>query len=106
HRSPAYRVLEGFFLSNTRRHTGCYRDWSSDVCSSDLSARPVDDAHAEQHGQHRGVDVLIGTADLGEPDEVQRGQYAGQVHEPVRSEERRVGTAYTWGLSMQRGTAS
>src|SRR5207245_3766244 len=24
-----------------RRHTRCYRDWSSDVCSSDLSARRV-----------------------------------------------------------------
>src|SRR3989337_726353 len=25
------------FLSSRRRHTRCYRDWSSDVCSSDLS---------------------------------------------------------------------
>src|SRR5207245_5530653 len=25
-----------FFLSSRRRHTRCYRDWSSDVCSSDL----------------------------------------------------------------------
>src|SRR5207245_3666155 len=24
------------FVSSTRRHTRCYRDWSSDVCSSDL----------------------------------------------------------------------
>src|SRR5271169_6094034 len=27
-----------FFFSSRRRHTRCYRDWSSDVCSSDLSA--------------------------------------------------------------------
>src|SRR5207245_6946989 len=26
----------GFFFSSRRRHTSCYRDWSSDVCSSDL----------------------------------------------------------------------
>src|SRR2546429_6011545 len=26
-----------FFLSSRRRHTRCSRDWSSDVCSSDLS---------------------------------------------------------------------
>src|SRR5437868_12973589 len=26
-----------FFLSNRRRHTSSKRDWSSDVCSSDLS---------------------------------------------------------------------
>src|SRR5687768_17897395 len=31
-----------FFFSSRRRHTRCSRDWSSDVCSSDLrtSARP------------------------------------------------------------------
>src|SRR6266852_1641225 len=26
----------GFFFSSRSRHTSCYRDWSSDVCSSDL----------------------------------------------------------------------
>src|SRR5207245_8117851 len=32
-----------FFFSSRRRHTRCYRDWSSDVCSSDLldQAKPV-----------------------------------------------------------------
>src|SRR6266550_154264 len=30
-----------FFFSSRRRHTRCSRDWSSDVCSSDLpAARP------------------------------------------------------------------
>src|SRR2546429_6204516 len=28
----------GFFFSSRRRHTRCSRDWSSDVCSSDLLA--------------------------------------------------------------------
>src|SRR6266550_7700701 len=27
-----------FFFSSRRRHTRCSRDWSSDVCSSDLNA--------------------------------------------------------------------
>src|SRR2546422_6552369 len=27
-----------FFFSSRRRHTRCSRDWSSDVCSSDLAA--------------------------------------------------------------------
>src|SRR2546429_7350381 len=27
-----------FFFSSRRRHTRCSRDWSSDVCSSDLQA--------------------------------------------------------------------
>src|SRR5690606_41098065 len=29
-----------FFFSSRRRHTRFSRDWSSDVCSSDLSPRP------------------------------------------------------------------
>src|SRR5205809_2602278 len=29
-----------FFFSSRRRHTRCSRDWSSDVCSSDLRAPP------------------------------------------------------------------
>src|SRR5687768_17635368 len=28
-----------FFFSSRRRHTRCSRDWSSDVCSSDLAWR-------------------------------------------------------------------
>src|SRR2546422_11675422 len=28
-----------FFFSSRRRHTRCSRDWSSDVCSSDLGRR-------------------------------------------------------------------
>src|SRR2546429_6418716 len=30
----------GFFFSSRRRHTRCSRDWSSDVCSSDLVRLP------------------------------------------------------------------
>src|SRR6266542_2857418 len=30
-----------FFFSSRRRHTSCYRDWSSDVCSSDLFSTAV-----------------------------------------------------------------
>src|SRR2546429_1039833 len=31
--------MEFFFFSSRRRHTRCSRDWSSDVCSSDLTNR-------------------------------------------------------------------
>src|SRR5215813_10453503 len=31
------RVFFFFFFSSRRRHTRCGRDWSSDVCSSDLA---------------------------------------------------------------------
>src|SRR5256884_943604 len=30
-----------FFFSSRRRHTRCSRDWSSDVCSSDLGFAPL-----------------------------------------------------------------
>src|SRR5207245_3435888 len=31
-----------FFFSGRRRQTRCYRDWSSDVCSSDLKGVTAD----------------------------------------------------------------
>src|SRR2546429_4465447 len=33
------RTWDFFFFSSRRRHTRCSRDWSSDVCSSDLNLR-------------------------------------------------------------------
>src|SRR5699024_11316494 len=33
------------FFSSRRRHTRSKRDWSSDVCSSDLAAQSVDRRH-------------------------------------------------------------
>src|SRR2546421_6669708 len=35
-----------FFFSSRRRHTRSDRDWSSDVCSSDLTADLIDDTNA------------------------------------------------------------
>src|SRR5207245_7965511 len=73
-----------FFFSSRRRHTRCYRDWSSDVCSSDLtliSATVNDIEHIESQSLD-GVAVIKvffqPTADV-----------ATGIAE--RSEERRVG---------------
>src|SRR5215813_10773404 len=49
-----------FFFSSRRRHTRCGRDWSSDVCSSDLR----EPAKAEVL-ERRGVRAIVG--DLGNP---------------------------------------
>src|SRR3989449_10209759 len=37
-----------FFFSSRRRHTRCSRDWSSDVCSSDLMV-PIEDVSKMVH---------------------------------------------------------
>src|SRR3989440_2272916 len=37
-----------FFFSSRRRHTRSDRDWSSDVCSSDLLHRPAAERRGEQ----------------------------------------------------------
>src|SRR5207248_4011378 len=36
-------LVVSFFLSGRGRHTRSYGDWSSDVCSSDLAHRRVED---------------------------------------------------------------
>src|SRR6266550_8418259 len=51
-----------FFFSSRRRHTRCSRDWSSDVCSSDLACF-VRSPHA--HALVRRVDTAAALATLG-----------------------------------------
>src|SRR2546422_1270680 len=55
-RSPSLTIrtrLSGsvsiFFFSSRRRHTRCSRDWSSDVCSSDLAAPEREQASGIEH---------------------------------------------------------
>src|SRR5437879_12675126 len=60
-----------FFFSSRRRHTRYIGDWSSDVCSSDLSNAPT-------LGQERIGSTLAIAVD-------------GPHSDNVRSEERRVG---------------
>src|SRR3712207_6860091 len=81
-----------FFFSSRRRHTRYWRDWSSDVCSSDL---PADD-HSHHHGddhpedtdERPGVVRYRGE----EPKAEERARENGQANEGAdRSEERRVG---------------
>src|SRR5262245_62310992 len=50
-----------FFFSSRRRHTRCLSDWSSDVCSSDLSAhaaaRQLVAAQIWNSPEHRALQV-------------------------------------------------
>src|SRR5207247_6599381 len=70
-----------FFFSSRRRHTRSTRDWSSDVCSSDLRRFAV------------GDEVVEDAAGLVGQQRVLRGAVADlvQVVRKERSEERRVG---------------
>src|SRR5439155_3698549 len=83
-----------FFFSSRRRHTRWPRDWSSDVCSSDLLVRIF------FTGQAKHVPGFVRSSLLDQParalgyskkhrQEKQRGQ-GGNAKLP-RSEERRVG---------------
>src|SRR5690606_40432590 len=75
-----------FFFSSRRRHTRFSRDWSSDVCSSDLDGGDRDGRHAPG-GQP--PPRLVWGVDL---------RAAGQA----RSEERRVGKEWRsrWALYL------
>src|SRR5690349_24493966 len=84
-RPPAF-----FFFSSRRRHTRSLRDWSSDVCSSDL----------EQLQRLADVVVAVLAALLDEDRLVDAGVLERPQRAPqVRSEERRVGKDGTsrWG---------
>src|SRR5699024_11833187 len=102
------------FFSSRRRHTRSKRDWSSDVCSSDLAGldpriRPArrGDARRQQGGPH------------GVPDDGGLVEYADRVLrviapcgpcfgaefrgvELLRSEERRVGKEGGWRGTLGR----
>src|SRR5699024_12100330 len=90
------RTLTGlFFFSSRRRHTSSKRDWSSDVCSSDLVALTVlglgwSACLISASALLAGVSSdevrvpLQGATDAGM-------NYAGAAVAALRSEERRVG---------------
>src|SRR5690606_39905718 len=91
-----------FFFSSKRRHTRFSRDWSSDVCSSDLPEGPYnkmiglkvvgsamtvrDYRNEKEQAEHARA--------LEEADNRMEGEFKGKKREKkdnTRSEERRVG---------------
>src|SRR5690606_39513141 len=91
--SDPWLVTTGLFLSSRRRHTRFSRDWSSDVCSSDLGGvvhRTVDDTPfgggpgmvMKPEPFFRAMEAIRGEGH--NPDRV-------LLMTPQRSEERRVG---------------
>src|SRR5947209_18077690 len=68
-----------FFFSSRRRHTRYWRDWSSDVCSSDL------DCTRDRHARRRVPAIGCQRRKVADADALRR------VRSRLRSEERRVG---------------
>src|SRR2546430_3904293 len=86
-----------FFFSSRRRHTRFDCDWSSDVCSSDLSydipSRMSDNVRLDRDG-------AVATVTLNRPDRrnslsdpllTELGRAFSELRDDARSEERRVG---------------
>src|SRR2546429_9081163 len=73
-----------FFFSSRRRHTRCSRDWSSDVCSSDLKVWKDHEDHAADEQV-----ALLGLPPVRERDHPDHAEH--------RSEERRVGKSVDLG---------
>src|SRR3712207_8811020 len=69
-----------FFFSSRRRHTRYWRDWSSDVCSSDLPS----------NGTTAGRSLGGAPPPVGS-DPVDDGPNGSSEPDETRSEERRVG---------------
>src|SRR5699024_11818525 len=100
------------FFSSSRRHTSSKRDWSSDVCSSDLVAEPADPPAEGIAFDKRDIPHCL-TSFLYPDDSDRDGQLlrvyqqyfmvsagAQMILEELRSEERRVGEE---GTSGERG---
>src|SRR5439155_14354910 len=84
-----------FFFSSRRRHTSWPRDWSSDVCSSDLPLVHLAEGAAE-HGAGVAVETERGAV-LGQHHVIFEGSIRIQQPLPHRSEERRVGKSVDIG---------
>src|SRR5256884_1113913 len=86
-----------FFFSSRRRHTRCSRDWSSDVCSSDLDGAIRAMAMAlKESGRATGDVDYISAHGTGTPTNDRVEAIAvrtlfGERAPRIRSEERRVG---------------
>src|SRR5947209_14548830 len=104
-RVSPYQSRGCFFFARSGRHTRYWRDWSSDVCSSDLGATAKAEPAAAP--ARANVSVVVAVPKLQEratsletSGKAQFNEEAlARVHAPVtgrvlRSEERRVGKAF------------
>src|SRR5258707_8456945 len=88
-------ICSFFFFSSRRRHTRYWRDWSSDVCSSDLDLgfllRPDIGAEIYWSDEWRSDDGLLHSNIWTQQESQVANPYHGPWSASMRSEERRVG---------------
>src|SRR5699024_11916183 len=86
-----------FFFSSRRRHTRSKRDWSSDVCSSDLHAVRLAFKEGAKNIKVMSTGGIMSATDQVDDTELSLEELTMAVkeahskHMTVRSEERRVG---------------
>src|SRR2546429_6803993 len=83
-----------FFFSSRRRHTRCSRDWSSDVCSSDLALLKEIWKHLPEGAPYFPEDQVTDQPERFLASEIIREKAIQVMYHEVpyaRSEERRVG---------------
>src|SRR3712207_8901452 len=81
-----------FFFSSRRRHTRYWRDWSSDVCSSDLLAEEAVQMDViTQHLSRDGQPPVEGDGGIEQAVDGQAARLKVDPQIAGRSEERRVG---------------
>src|SRR5699024_11325655 len=80
-----------FFFSSRRRHTRSKRDWSSDVCSSDLVilGSRLSPLVPEISPEHAASSPVAAAPPASPRNDLRDSSPAGVI--PMRSEERRVG---------------
>src|SRR5207245_6138847 len=86
-----------FFISSRRRHTRCYRDWSSDVCSSDLRSNSPWGEFDLRDGK-----AVFKPQTAGKPEALSFYLIGFEEPAQVRSEERRVGKECKSGWAKVR----
>src|ERR671920_1005594 len=87
-----------FFFSSRRRHTRYWRDWSSDVCSSDLHLRKL--GAADPLDEISGSTGLSGGADGVLVLKRDRGRADAYLHVTGREIEEEVELALRWDANL------
>src|SRR5699024_11765901 len=84
------------FFSSRRRHTSSKRDWSSDVCSSDLH---------EGDPAYKGMEIQLLDDDAEQYAELEPWQYTGSIYDVKAPSQRASKEAGQWqkmGITLDR----